>query len=1033
MTHQETQQAPELDANITCQPKLLNTLDRIQKRFWCDIIELTEWRNALIYRYSAIADPLFKLEVVDFNQEDEVLNRPGGKWIDKLPNDLAKTAIRLSWNGSKRITVTLYFKSASNEGTLLCQGKDCIRWNSEECEKLKHLVSDFVQSHDYGAFTATLLRVPLCFVQAYGDVSLVRPSLPTYPKENEELNQDTNSYSCHHGEKEDAVTPPSGSVTEPVSASSPTPEGPTPPPLLPDGSPSGACVGDNDAASPGAQLSADRADSAHLLLSCQFQPRTPVVLLAPTPLDNTAPSPGAFSAQSATRRKVYKTPTGTRAKQLRRRTLCVNKKLTPKPHIVHLPQSVISDFEQMRDNVDDLFVSQQDIRETLISVTEDTKASIKNDLKVSFKSKCDSINEQIDNIKEEMVAWSNTVDALRKEIQSLKTQLGNVRSQLKSVKAKASTNTCDFSNQVNDLCLPTVSKATDLMANNGPDVTVQTNELSNDSVLSDTHACVNNDCPESSKIISSCVATTCLYLDSETQGKTSDEVKKTDARCLGENYKSCRTNTDLDAALKAESEIPIDSLENSIESNYSIHVSNKFSPLSDQTREAIGIDEKKSSSPLEGSHDADHFDQSHQDRPVPRSPSDVLSQITVNDHATGLLIGDSVMRYVNTKRLAIRYYNVHKICIPGMTTTDLMHWLKHQCQYPKIKALVVHVGVNDCPSGPVSVNTWSDLAELCKQVFPNACIAFSSLVPAKGRSSINNAILPTNRNLLKACKSSDISLLDNTNAFVAKSGAPKLLMYHDSIHPSQKGVAQLAKNIKGIILGWVERDRASSFQPSYSERAGDREQWNGRGQAPASRGQRNAPSHDPCLADWTQPEYRHQDSRHTGSHPQNRHPIRNTNNFGEGVTYNDNVQNIRRTNMQNISQNQGNDFHQRRGNGGYTTEYTNLPAHYNDQHGVLSGPPPLESMVHFPGPPFHEKHNVPAPQLFVPRQIPHAELPFHNPRINTQRQDVGRFGYQQLLFQHEMNRYIQYMTARFLSLQQQGPGSTVINPPSNIV
>ena len=47
--------------------KLQPTLDEIQKRFSCSPNELLTWRNALLYRYTAIEDKSVKIEVTDYD------------------------------------------------------------------------------------------------------------------------------------------------------------------------------------------------------------------------------------------------------------------------------------------------------------------------------------------------------------------------------------------------------------------------------------------------------------------------------------------------------------------------------------------------------------------------------------------------------------------------------------------------------------------------------------------------------------------------------------------------------------------------------------------------------------------------------------------------------------------------------------------------------------------------------------------------------------------------------------------------------
>ncbi|XP_070196675.1 uncharacterized protein [Littorina saxatilis] len=112
--------------------------------------------------------------------------------------------------------------------------------------------------------------------------------------------------------------------------------------------------------------------------------------------------------------------------------------------------------------------------------------------------------------------------------------------------------------------------------------------------------------------------------------------------------------------------------------------------------------------------------------------------------------------------------------------------------------------------GPVSEKEWADIIGLCRKVFPNARVCLSSILPAKGRHTFNNSILPSNRNLEAACRRLDAVFVDNSSSFTASSGAPRLALYSDHIHPSAKGIAKLAINIKYADTPNLKEDRRSS-------------------------------------------------------------------------------------------------------------------------------------------------------------------------------------------------------------------------------
>ena len=92
-------------------------------------------------------------------------------------------------------------------------------------------------------------------------------------------------------------------------------------------------------------------------------------------------------------------------------------------------------------------------------------------------------------------------------------------------------------------------------------------------------------------------------------------------------------------------------------------------------------------------------------------------------------------------RLAPQNENLQKICVPGVTVTDLCHWLSHAPASHTISHVTLHVGVNSCPRGPVSETGWSDFIAMCLKVFPQASLRLSSIIPARGRHNLNNAIV----------------------------------------------------------------------------------------------------------------------------------------------------------------------------------------------------------------------------------------------------------------------------------------------------
>ena len=140
--------------------------------------------------------------------------------------------------------------------------------------------------------------------------------------------------------------------------------------------------------------------------------------------------------------------------------------------------------------------------------------------------------------------------------------------------------------------------------------------------------------------------------------------------------------------------------------------------------------------------------EAEKDQHAKRSPLEVLSKISVPVTLTMLLIGDSVIQFINPRRMAPQNENLQKICVPGVTVIDLCHWLSHAPASHTINHVTLHTRINSCPSGPfLEADSgpfleaeWSDLIALCCQVFPQACLSLSSIIPAQGRHKLKDAM-----------------------------------------------------------------------------------------------------------------------------------------------------------------------------------------------------------------------------------------------------------------------------------------------------
>ncbi|KAL8558011.1 hypothetical protein ACOMHN_049272 [Nucella lapillus] len=62
-------------------------------------------------------------------------------------------------------------------------------------------------------------------------------------------------------------------------------------------------------------------------------------------------------------------------------------------------------------------------------------------------------------------------------------------------------------------------------------------------------------------------------------------------------------------------------------------------------------------------------------------------------------------------------------------------------------------------------------------------MAFSSILPARGKHSFNNSIAPSNHSLSTACDQSDVTFIDHCPTFAPDSG-----LYTDTCHPNIRGM-----------------------------------------------------------------------------------------------------------------------------------------------------------------------------------------------------------------------------------------------------
>ncbi|KAL8593478.1 hypothetical protein ACOMHN_041098 [Nucella lapillus] len=239
---------------------------------------------------------------------------------------------------------------------------------------------------------------------------------------------------------------------------------------------------------------------------------------------------------------------------------------------------------------------------------------------------------------------------------------------------------------------------------------------------------------------------------------------------------------------------------------YSIPVANSFAVLS-SLDSGPNLKQHQRTQPAADKHQDEVWYQAASDRetfsraPVPKpSPQETLSKITIPNTATMLLIGDLVISNIDPYRLAPKGENMFKICVSGMKVADLLTWLHSLPAMTNINGTIVHIGVNSCQSGAVTEKEWVDIIKQCLTAFPRSSLNMSTIIPARGRHHFNNAIFPSNRNLRAACLHQNVTFIDNTSTFSTSSGAPRLALYLNITHPSDRGTSRLANNFQSICL-----------------------------------------------------------------------------------------------------------------------------------------------------------------------------------------------------------------------------------------
>ena len=174
------------------------------------------------------------------------------------------------------------------------------------------------------------------------------------------------------------------------------------------------------------------------------------------------------------------------------------------------------------------------------------------------------------------------------------------------------------------------------------------------------------------------------------------------------------------------------------------------------------------------------------------SPRQRLAELRVAPGVTNVLIGDSVARPIKSD-LVFPGGQSQNISVSGLAIDDVNHWLANIPRNREVRRVVIHIGVNTCKFAVVTESMWRQLIRKLKHVFPEAAVLVSSIVPPMGR--LTKTAQVSNAALRAVCSREKGSVVDHTDAFTARSGAPRKDLYKDQVHPSDSGTSRLVFNL----------------------------------------------------------------------------------------------------------------------------------------------------------------------------------------------------------------------------------------------
>ena len=172
------------------------------------------------------------------------------------------------------------------------------------------------------------------------------------------------------------------------------------------------------------------------------------------------------------------------------------------------------------------------------------------------------------------------------------------------------------------------------------------------------------------------------------------------------------------------------------------------------------------------------------------------SEVIVKNKTELLIIGDSIIKYINTEKINPGGRNKH-ICVPGGTIQDIRRALISYSKENIIDCVILNVGTNHLSfESPVSVS--DQLGLFCADIrsnLPGTRLLFSGILPklddgnTRGISFVNNQ-------LFKLSKEHKFKIIFHKK-FFKEDGTVNFDLYaKDGIHLNRHGVAVLGATLK---------------------------------------------------------------------------------------------------------------------------------------------------------------------------------------------------------------------------------------------